>query len=92
MAYLLARFPWPHALPLYLGDDDKDEEAFGVVKAWGGVAVLVAPELRETEADWRLESPRAAREWLGTLVGTLDARGEGVTPWDAVYSRLRGDG
>jgi len=97
VAYLLARFPWPRALPLYLGDDDKDEEAFGVVKARDGIAVLIAPEPRETEADWRLESPRAAREWLGTLAGTLDACGEGVTssdavyPPDAVYPRLRGD-
>jgi trehalose 6-phosphate phosphatase len=65
--YLLDRYPWPSALPLYLGDDDKDEEAFGVIKARGGIAVLVAQEPRDTKADCRLESPQAARHCLETL-------------------------
>jgi trehalose 6-phosphate phosphatase len=71
--YLLDRYPWPGALPLYLGDDDKDEEAFGVIKARGGIAILVAPEPRNTKADCRLESPQATRHWLETLP-TLFAR------------------
>jgi trehalose 6-phosphate phosphatase len=66
--YLLDHFPWPGALPLYLGDDDKDEEAFSVVKARGGIAILVASESRETVADGRLESPQAARRWLQALL------------------------
>jgi trehalose 6-phosphate phosphatase len=66
--YLLGRYAWPGASLLYLGDDDKDEEAFGVIKARGGVAVVVAPEPRETRADCRLEAPRAARRWLETLL------------------------
>jgi trehalose 6-phosphate phosphatase len=65
--YLLERDPWPGALPLYLGDDDKDEEAFGVVKERGGFAILVAARPRETQADHRLASPQAARHWLETL-------------------------
>ncbi|MFQ6058474.1 MAG: trehalose-phosphatase [Anaerolineae bacterium] len=65
--YLLNRYPWPGALPLYLGDDDKDEEAFGVIKTRGGIAILVAPEPRDTRADCRLESPQAVRHWLETL-------------------------
>jgi trehalose 6-phosphate phosphatase len=65
--YLLEGYPWPGALPLYLGDDDKDEEAFGVIKARGGIAILVASEARVTEADCRVESPQAVRRWLGTL-------------------------
>ena len=64
--YLLAQDPWPGALPLYLGDDDKDEEAFGVVKDQGGIAILVAAQPRETQADGRLESPQVARAWLRT--------------------------
>lgn len=67
VAYLLDRYPWPGALPLYLGDDDKDEEAFGAIKMRGGVAILVSSEPRDTQADYRLESPRAARQWLGAL-------------------------
>jgi trehalose 6-phosphate phosphatase len=64
VAYLLQQDPWADALPLYLGDDDKDEEAFGVIQAHGGIAILVCPEPRQTEADCRLESPQAARRWL----------------------------
>jgi trehalose 6-phosphate phosphatase len=66
--YLLSRYAWPGASLLYLGDDDKDEEAFGVIQAYGGIAVVVASEPRETKADCRLESPHAARRWLETLV------------------------
>jgi len=76
VAHLLDRYPWPGALSLYLGDDDKDEEAFGVIKARGGVAVVVASESRETEADMRLESPQAARRWLEMLLIDRD----GTTP------------
>jgi trehalose 6-phosphate phosphatase len=68
VAYLLDQFPWHGAVPLYLGDDDKDEEAFGVIKARGGLAVVVAPVARETAADLRLTSPQAARHWLETLL------------------------
>jgi trehalose 6-phosphate phosphatase len=72
VGYLLDQFPWHGALPLYLGDDDKDEEAFGVIKARGGIAVVVAAEPRETKADLRLESPHAALAWLEGLVGGVD--------------------
>ena len=65
--HLLEHYPWPGALPVYVGDDDKDEEAFGVIKARGGFAILVASEHRKTEADYRLESPQDARRWLQTL-------------------------
>ena len=69
VTWLLDQFPWHGALPLYLGDDDKDEEAFGVIRARGGIAVVVAAEPRKTRADLRLESPRAARAWLVELLG-----------------------
>jgi trehalose 6-phosphate phosphatase len=65
--FLLRQYPLPRALPLYLGDDDKDEEAFGVVQARGGIAILVAAKPRDTSADFRLESPQAARLWLAAL-------------------------
>lgn len=66
--HLLEHYPWPGALPLYLGDDDKDEEAFGVIRDHGGVAVLVSAEPRETAADGRLTSPQTTRRWLETLL------------------------
>jgi len=69
--YLLHRYPWPGDLPLYVGDDDKDEDAFGVIKARGGIAILVAEEPRNTRADCRLESPQAVRHWLEALLTRL---------------------
>ncbi|HSJ53400.1 MAG TPA: trehalose-phosphatase [Anaerolineae bacterium] len=65
--YLLERYPWPGAIPLFLGDDDKDEEAFGVVQAHHGISIVVAETWRPTRANFRLESPQAAREWLQEL-------------------------
>ena len=41
----------------YLGDDLTDEDAFAAVKPHG-LAVLVRPELRETQADVWLQPPR----------------------------------
>jgi trehalose-phosphatase len=69
--HLLERYPWPGALPLYLGDDDKDEEALGVIGARGGMAVLVAQEPRATRADCRLEPPQVVRQWLEVLPAYL---------------------
>jgi trehalose-phosphatase len=74
--YLLERYPW-NALPLYVGDDDKDEEAFGVIHARGGIAVRVCEEPCETQADGRLDSPKEVREWLARLPGQL---GEASSP------------
>ena len=74
VAYLLGRYSWPGALPLYLGDDDKDEEAFAVIKTCKGLAIVVAPEPRETQADCRLGSPQDARDWLRVLLARFDRR------------------
>ncbi|MBN1119462.1 MAG: trehalose-phosphatase [Anaerolineae bacterium] len=65
--YLLDADRETNSLPLYIGDDDKDEEAFEVIKARGGIAVVVDAEPRDTVADHRLESPQEARRWLRQL-------------------------
>ena len=66
---------WPGALPVYLGDDDKDEEAFDVVKERGGIAILVA-------ASWY---PLSGRFYLDMQI---PARfGVGVTPSDVPANR-----
>jgi trehalose 6-phosphate phosphatase len=70
--YLLDRYPWPDALLLYVGDDDKDEEAFGVIHAHGGIAIKVCEEPCETDADGRLASPEETRRWVGTLPTRLE--------------------
>ena len=66
--HLLHTFAWPDALPVYLGDDDKDEEAFDVIADAGGLALMVATAPRPTKAVCRLESPQATRRWLATLL------------------------
>jgi trehalose 6-phosphate phosphatase len=64
VTYLLERYPWEGALSVYVGDDDKDEEAFTVVNAHGGITILVAHEPRPTAASCRLDSPNSVRSWL----------------------------
>lgn len=69
--YLLDRWPSPGAQILYLGDDDKDEEAFEVIQAQGGIAIVVTREPRRTRAGFRLESPAHTRRWLRALLQAL---------------------
>ena len=75
VAYILDHHPWPGAVPLYLGDDERDEEAFGVVKERRGLAIVVSPQPRQTAADCRLESPQAAHRWLEGLPARLGQGG-----------------
>ena len=70
--YVLDRWPWPGAQLLYMGDDDKDEEAFEVIQSHGGIAIIVSREPRETRADFCLESPAHTRRWLRELLDRLD--------------------
>ena len=72
--YLLDRYPLPGAQVLYIGDDDKDEEAFEAIHARGGIAVKVASSSRPsqpTEARYVLDSPSAVSSWLETLLARL---------------------
>lgn len=65
--WLLNNWPWPNALPVYFGDDDKDELAFDVIQARGGLTVGVGPRpLAPTSA--QLLSPHEVRPILQLLV------------------------
>ena len=69
--YLLDHFPRLETRLLYIGDDDKDEEAFSLIQARGGVAIKViqpSQASHTSEADFFLESPSEARNWLESLV------------------------
>lgn len=70
--FFLQEFPWPGAGLVYLGDDDRDEEALAVVRASGGWGVLVGPAAGKTQAHARLESPAAARSFLNRLAAELE--------------------
>ncbi|MGE5139584.1 MAG: trehalose-phosphatase [Rudaea sp.] len=54
-------------LPVYIGDDDKDEEAFAVIRERGGLSIAVGPPRGPTQAVARFESPAAVRAWLRHL-------------------------
>ena len=72
--WLIGQYPSPDSLLVFVGDDDKDEEAFEVIHRHKGLAVVVAPEPRPTRADARLTSPREAREWLQSLLNEFNQR------------------
>ena len=50
-------------LPVYLGDDRSDEDAFREVKG-RGITVLVGPEMRASEAEYYLENPSEVQGFL----------------------------
>lgn len=71
VAYLLAEYPLAGARLLYIGDDDKDEEAFPVIHAHQGIAVKVRQPSqisRPTSADFIFESPGETLRWLQTII------------------------
>ena len=65
--YLLDEFASPSTLPIYIGDDDKDEAAFPVVQSLGGIAGCVGCSHRASSADFFLSSPKETRRWLANL-------------------------
>jgi trehalose-phosphatase len=70
VTYLLSQYPLPDANLLYIGDDDKDEEAFPVIHANEGVVVKViqpSQRLQPTTADFFFESPDETLQWLEDL-------------------------
>lgn len=58
----------PDVLPLYLGDDETDEDAFAMLCERGGVGVLVAPQPQRTLAHYRLDDPDAVGRFLRALL------------------------
>jgi len=63
--YLMNIIPTEGKTLIYMGDDDKDEEAFAVVQSQGGFAIRVLSNvINNPIEDWRLEDPKAARGWL----------------------------
>jgi trehalose 6-phosphate phosphatase len=65
---LWQRYPLPGAVPVYIGDDDKDESGFRTVNELGGITILVAEVERPSLARYRLSSPESVRSWLDSVV------------------------
>ena len=66
--YLIANYPLEGELAVYIGDDDKDEEAFEVIIQNSGIAIKVNPEPGNTFAQLRLDSPEEVRQFLKELL------------------------
>ena len=64
LKYLFDTFHWEDSIPIYIGDDDKDEEAFQVINENNGFSILVSKEERKTEAEYILYSPAEVHQWL----------------------------
>ena len=69
VVWLEQRFP--DLIPLVIGDDITDEDAFRVAHQRGGDAVLVSEVARPTAARWRLDGP----ERVVKLLRGLEAHG-----------------
>lgn len=64
LAYVFSNFEWEGSIPVYIGDDDKDEDAFQAVNGHDGISILVSREARGTRAKYLLDSPAAVHQWL----------------------------
>ena len=61
----------PEVLPIYIGDDETDEDAFAAVRNHGGLGVLVADSPQPTAARFTLTDPPAVGEFLRALARAL---------------------
>jgi len=64
LRYLFDNFHWADSIPIYIGDDDKDEDAFQAINKQNGMSILVSKEERTTEAGYILPSPLEVHQWL----------------------------
>jgi alpha,alpha-trehalase len=61
-----------NALPIYIGDDRTDEDAFLALKK-RGVAILVSEDPQVTAANYWLNNPEEVERFLGELIARLPA-------------------
>jgi trehalose-phosphatase len=58
------------AVPIYIGDDETDEDAFAVLGE-GGIGIVVTEERPVTQARYRLRDPEEVRKFLSELTAKL---------------------
>jgi len=62
------------AVPVYVGDDLTDEDAFRAIRGRGIGVVVRGEDDRPTAADYRLDDTAAVTDFLGDLAARLEAR------------------
>jgi trehalose 6-phosphate phosphatase len=55
-------------LPIYLGDDQTDEDGFNVIEKHGGISVFVGEEPGDSAARYYLKAPAEVEQFLGRLL------------------------
>ncbi len=70
--WFMAAPPFAGRLPVFVGDDDADEDGFEVVQAAGGLGVKVGPG--PTRARMRLDSHHDVLAWLERLAQSVESR------------------
>lgn len=66
--YIISNYPLEGSLPVYIGDDDKDEEAIENILRYDGVAIKVCQQPCNTKAQLRLSTPSYVRQFLTSLL------------------------
>ncbi len=69
--FLFKRYPFDGRHLVYIGDDDKDQEAFEDVHKLGGINIQVSSPRhpgRYDGSDYFMDSPQEVRKWLKSLV------------------------
>ncbi len=73
----------PDVLPIYLGDDITDEDAFRVLEEHG-IGIVVGTEARDTHAEYRLDDPDQVQRFFHALTNSLRER----EAWTLSYDRF----
>jgi len=55
-------------LPIYLGDDLTDEDAFNAIEGYGGISIYVGSENPQSAASYRLDSPAEVADFMRRLL------------------------
>lgn len=61
-------------LPIYVGDDLTDEDAFQVIEGYGGISIYVGSEDAQTVAGYLLYSTAEVTEFIRRLVSLQGGR------------------
>lgn len=75
---LIAAEPFRGRIPICIGDDETDEDAFAAAREVGGWSIKVGSG--PTCAEWRIPDVRACRAWIQDLLGARDRFATRLSP------------
>ncbi|MDO9086929.1 MAG: trehalose-phosphatase [Anaerolineaceae bacterium] len=69
--YILSEENCNQGLPIFIGDDDKDEDAFKEILKHDGLGIVVTQDEIISSANYFLPNPIKVREWLEEILNNL---------------------